>query len=464
MNNKYWINLTLGDLVSAEKKSIISGPFGSNIGKRFFRSSGVPVIRGNNLKTGSTVKFVDSGFAFITKEKADELNSYAAENDLVFTAVGTIGQVGIIEKTFKFSKYTISNKQLRATLDVKKILPLYAYYWFSSPWIEKLIIQRNVGSTVPLINLPVLKGLPIRMPVSLSQQQSIVGVLESIGNKIELNNKINAELEAMAKLIYDYWFVQFDFPDANGKPYKSSGGKMVYNEELKREIPQGWEDGSLSDIMTLQRGVTYSKNDIRDKNSEDVVPVLRATNITGNTIDLEDMVYVTSKLVSKNQKLEVGDVLITMSSGSKDHIGKNGMFHFKEEVAFGAFCARMVPNPGYSSYLFSYTQSDFMTSTIKNECLGTNINNLNSSLVKGFKMVLPEETILFAFEKQVSSLFQKIGLNQKENQKLTELRDWLLPMLMNGQVWVESNKAEEAYQQEEAELGLAAEGPGKYGA
>ena len=282
----------------------------------------------------------------------------------------------------------------------------------------------------------------------LDYQQRIGALLSDIDSKISLNNRINAELEAMAKTLYDYWFVQFDFPNKNGKPYKASGGKMVWNEELKREIPEGWRAGTLSEISDIVRGVSYSANDIKDKNERVVVPILRATNISGNVIDLQNMVYVPGEFVSDKQVLNKFDILITMSSGSKDHIGKNGFYYFDEHVAFGAFCAKLVAKVNYRYYLYSYTQSDFMFTTIKNESLGTNINNLNGTMVAGFKLVIPPKELIKKFNFKVESVFEKIGLNIRENQKLTELRDWLLPMLMNGQI-----KIKDA----ESELAMAAE-------
>jgi type I restriction enzyme S subunit len=148
------------------------------------------------------------------------------------------------------------------------------------------------------------------------------------------------------------------------------------------------------------------------------------------------MVYVPKQNVSNAQLLNKYDILITMSSGSKEHIGKNGFFYYEREASFGAFCAKIVAHAEYRYYLYSFTQSDFMFNTIKNECLGTNINNLNGSLVKGFRIVVPPSELIELFNEKVTSLYEKIGNNLIENQKLTELRDWLLPMLMNGQVKV----------------------------
>jgi type I restriction enzyme S subunit len=291
------------------------------------------------------------------------------------------------------------------------------------------------GTTTKTITKDAVRALEFDIP-NLNYQINISTLLFSIDSKIELNNRINAELEAMAKTLYDYWFVQFDFPDKNGKPYKTSGGNMVWNEELKREIPEGWEVGTLGDVAELVRGVTYGSDDIKSQSASDVIPILRATNISGNVVDLNNMVYVSKQNVSHAQLLNKYDILITMSSGSKEHIGKNGFFYYEREASFGAFCAKIVAHAEYRYYLYSFTQSDFMFTTIKNECLGTNINNLNGSLVKGFKLIIPPNELINSFNVKVNSVYEKIGNNLKENQKLTELRDWLLPMLMNGQVKV----------------------------
>ena len=202
----------LESLALPEKGAIISGPFGSNISSKFFVEIGVPVIRGNNLCLDYS-KFNDSGFVFITQEKADELNCWADKEDLLFTAAGTLGQVGILKEPLNFTRYVISNKQIRVRLDITKVNPLYAYYWFSSPWMFKRIAGVNKGSTVPLLTLAEIRDLPIFLPENRSTQDAVVEVLESISNKIALNKKMNQKLEAMAKHLYDYWFVQFDFPD-----------------------------------------------------------------------------------------------------------------------------------------------------------------------------------------------------------------------------------------------------------
>lgn len=191
--NKY-ITTTLEKIILEEEGSIISGPFGSNIGKKFFQKSGIPVIRGNNLSLENE-KFIDDGFVFISEEKANELKCDAYSNDLIFTAAGTIGQVGIIPKNSKYKRYVISNKQIRARIDTNKVDLLYAYYWFSSPWIAEYLKRNNKGSTVPLLTLNEVKNLPITYPKDKETQIKIAKVLENLINKINDNNQINNNLD-----------------------------------------------------------------------------------------------------------------------------------------------------------------------------------------------------------------------------------------------------------------------------
>lgn len=355
------------------------------------------------------------------------------QNDILFSWTGTIWKVTLIkEKPLNWNiKEWVYSLKPNTNLSDPNYLAYTLKYYTKLNVFQKI----SVGSTVFSVPMEKLLDVSINVP-ALKDQQKIASVLSTLDIKIELNNKINTELEAIAKILYNYWFVQFNFPDKNGKTYKSSGGEMLWNEELKRDIPKGWKNGTLNDIAELVRGVSYNSTEIKTKNDEYVIPILRATNISGNIIDLNNMVYVPKINVSHSQILNKYDILITMSSGSKDHIGKNSFFYYDEEVSFGAFCAKIVAKDQFRFYLYSFTQSDFMFNTIKNECLGTNINNLNGTLVKNFKIVIPPTEIIELFNKKIHSVYEKIGNNTKENKDLTQLRDFLLPMLMNGQVSV----------------------------
>jgi type I restriction enzyme S subunit len=180
---KEWLLCTLEDLKASEKRAIVSGPFGSNIGKRFFVEKGVPLIRGNNLTKGK-VQFVEEGFVFVTEEKAQELSGCTAlPSDLVFTAAGTIGQVGIIPNKPLYEKYIISNKQLRARVDRSRVLPMFLFYWFAHNRMQDFIAGQRRGSSIPVINLGILRKLPVGLP-DLTTQERIVHDLLATDYKI----------------------------------------------------------------------------------------------------------------------------------------------------------------------------------------------------------------------------------------------------------------------------------------
>ncbi len=370
-------------------------------------------------------------FPFFTcSSMPDTIDSFAFDKDAVLVAGNNAqGNFHVSRFNGKFNAY-----QRTYVLTAKPNFDI-DFVFYSLKLELKRLKDRSQGSQTKFLTMPILNSIALNN-ISKIEQVQIASILSSLDSKIALNNRINAELEAMAKTVYDYWFVQFDFPNAEGKPYKSSGGKMVWCEELKREVPEGWEVGTIGHIADLVRGVSYDSQNIKSQDDENVIPILRATNISGNVIDLNNMVYVPVEFVSEKQILKQYDILLTMSSGSKDHIGKNGFFYFDEKVSFGAFCAKLVAKSNFKFYLFSFTQSEFMFQTIKNECLGTNINNLNGGIVNRFKLIKPSNDVLENFNNIVEPIYKKIGNNQQENQQLSSLRDWLLPMLMNGQVRV----------------------------
>lgn len=332
--------------------------------------------------------------------------------------------------------------------DPKKVLPEFLLYSYLSPEFQGVIVSNTItGATVDRLSLTDLPSFRMRIP-PLGDQQRIAAVLSALDAKIELNQRLNAELEGMAKLLYDYWFVQYDFPlspaqaaalrqpHLAGKPYRSSGGPMVYHEHLKREIPKGWKVGDLEQLCSMVRGVTYSKADVRTPTDKNTVPILRATNVNNGIVDLSDLVYVTEDMPSEDQNLEKFDILVVMSSGSKTHVGKNALYCYDQKVAYGAFCSKVVPNASSRFFVAVHMQSDPFKKYISNVCRGTSINNLTNAHITKHQLPIPPQEQLQEFEKTVSSFFETIACNHQQNQELTTLRDWLLPMLMNGQVRV----------------------------
>jgi type I restriction enzyme S subunit len=234
----------------------------------------------------------------------------------------------------------------------------------------------------------------------------IVQILSDLDSKIELNNRINAELEAMAKTLYDYWFVQFDFPDKNGKPYKTSGGKMVWNEELKREIPEGWEVKKFGDVVAIKNG-----RDHKHLNRGNY-PVYGS----GGVMRQCDTFLYDSESILIPRKGSLGNLFyINEPFWCVDTI-------FYTQMKFPQSC----------KYLFYITQNF----NIAKMNTGTAVPSMTTEILNNLILIFPPSNILKSFDDILIPIFERKSKTKIENQKLTDLRDWLLPMLMNGQVKV----------------------------
>lgn len=270
-----------------------------------------------------------------------------------------------------------------------------------------------------------------------SQQKRISAVLSALDSKIDLNNRINVELEAMAKTLYDYWFVQFDFPfdfaqgkpDKNGKPYKSNGGKMVWNKELKREIPVGWDHGVASDQFIFNPSVSFSKDVIGSYIDMSALPT------SGFMTD-----EVQKKAYNGGVKFQNGDVVVARITPCLEN-GKTGLITLlaKDETGFGSteFIVLRGKRQPLSCFAACLSRSElFRKFAIANMTGTSGRKRIEAKTLETFGMPIPPEKLLSKFEETVAPFFKTATVNTKQNQHLSSLRDWLLPMLMNGQVKV----------------------------
>jgi type I restriction enzyme S subunit len=320
----------------------------------------------------------------------------------------------------------------------EKIVPEYLLYAYLSPAFQQTIVANTItGATVDRIALNEMSKFPIRVP-ELDEQKKVAELLENIDAKIDCNNRINAELEAMAKTLYDYWFVQFDFPDENGKPYKSSGGKMVYNATLKREIPDGWKVGALGQWLTFKRGISYKSSEVGDEG----VPLI---NLKSFYLDGSIKISGTKRYSGKfrnEQRIEPGELVIAITDVTRnaDIVGKAFVVPdlFDEYPLISCDVAAISGGshlPAY--YLERLFNSEEYHRYIRHFASGTLVLHLNLSGVEWFESFLPPEWLVQKYCKFAETARDKITANLKQNLELAQLRDWLLPMLMNGQVSVE---------------------------
>jgi type I restriction enzyme S subunit len=381
----------MSSISQTELGKLIEFQRGYDLPKSEFISGEVPVISSNGIL----------GFHNQAKVKAP---------GITIGRSGTVGLPHYIEVDFFPHNTALFIK------DFKGNIPKYIYYLIKTLGLNDF----KSGSGVPTMNRNHLHPLKVNAFLEIDDQQKIASVLSSLDSKIELNNRINLELETMAKTIYDYWFVQFDFPDRNGKPYKSSGGKMVWNEELKREIPEGWEVKDLQEIAKCimgqsPKGESYNQNGIG-------TPLLNGPAdyengaLKGRTFTTEP-----TRLCQKN------DLVLCIRAT----IGN--LVYSEQEFCLGRGVAAVRANDKrFSEFIYYLLIQEI--ERFKVQATGSIILGITKDDLIESKCLIPKIELISSFHNLIKPQFDKIRINKKENQQLSSLRDWLLPMLMNGQV------------------------------
>lgn len=368
---------------------------------------------------------------YISKERYEESPEIMLqEKDILISKDGTLGKIGYVRNLSKPSTVASGIFVLRNTSE-KNLDTDYLYHFLKSNIFKHFIYRmKSSGSTINHLYQRDLSQLEINLP-SLFQQQGISKTLNSIDAKIELNNKINAELEAMAKLIYDYWFVQFDFPNENGKPYQSSGGKMVFNEELKREIPAGWKVKKVNDLIDVRDGTHDSPKPVKKGHKLITSKHLKPEGLdfkNANTISSEDYLH-----INKRSKVDTGDILFSM-------IGNIGTIYKVEEKNIN-FAIKNVAlyktssKQNLKNYIYMYLHGYDMQRYMGNVTAGSIQKFIGLGSLRKMPLLIHEYTIS-NYNNRTNSLFERMNVLKLQNQTLSSLRDWLLPMLMNGQVTI----------------------------
>ena len=393
-------------------------------------TGGIRILRGGNIQNQHIELKTDDVFLPISYK--NNISQIYVGDTILVASTGSVDVLGKAATCFQYTEDVQIGAFLRIIRPKADKYTMLISSALSSDYFKRYIKAQAKGTSINNITLGYLRDFEIYAPHDFTGLSHLSANIE---NKICLNRAINDNLEAMAKQLYDYWFVQFDFPNEEGKPYKSSGGAMVWNEKLKREIPQGWSVLSVNDIAASVRGVSYAKDDMVDSNNG--VLVLRGNNIQDNHLIYDSNVaYIPSSFVSENQRIRPLDIIMTMSSGSKEHIGKSAMFQFASEDTFGAFLTKFTAKEHCAYLLFNLFNSKYFKAKIKSIACGTGINNLTNQTFDEIYVVMPEDELLLKFDKRQSQIFAEIGLIEKSNIELTRQQDELLPLLMNGQATV----------------------------
>lgn len=354
-------------------------------------------------------------------------------NDLVVARTGnSTGRTYVYSEDDE--KLAYAGFLIKYVFNSEKINPRYMKYFTVSDFYKKQISGFS-GSTRGNMNAQNFKNITVIYP-NRKNQDKMVELFDLISKKIKNNNKIISELESLAKTIYDYWFLQFEFPNEDGKPYKSSGGKMVWNEKLKREIPEGWDVKKIKDcVQHINTGLNPRDNFVLNEGGD--IKYITVKNLTTEgTLDFIGCDTITpevKQLINKRSMVAEGDILFA----SIAPLGRCFLIYETPEdweINESVFSIRPNTQCVNSEYLYLFFMSDWFVKKAEHSSTGSVFNGIRISALEDTPLVVPPKYILKKFKTLIMPLFKEKFFNGKQNQELASLRDFLLPMLMNGQV------------------------------
>ena len=396
---------------------IAAGPFGSNLKVECFVQSGFPIIDGANLKG---FKVTDNITKFVTEEKAQSLHrSIAHRGDVVVTISGTIGQIAYIPENSKYEAYLVSQRQFRVTFDRTKVFVPYLVYYFHTEQGQHQILSFANQTGVPALSQPLknFKKISIDLP-SIEKQRRIAGILGSLDDKIELNRRINANLEAQAQAFFKSWFVDFE-------PFRD--GPFVDSELGK--IPKGWRIGTIDEIIQILSGYAFKSETFTETGPYRLVTI---KNVQDGSLNIDGAVYV-SEIPDKMPQhchLDIGDILLSLTG----NVGRVCIVD-RDGLLLNQRVAKLHPKDKRNTF-FTYAlfRQDSFKQYLIQIAKGTAQLNLSPVETGNMKIVLANQDILLQFCEIGQPIFDNIILNCMEIITLSTMRDTLLPKLMAGEL------------------------------
>lgn len=397
-----------------------TGPFGSQLHEEDYVANGIPIVTVEHL---GDIGFTTQNLPMVSEKDACRLKKYCLKKgDIVFSRVGSIDR-NVYTKEDQ-EGWLFSGRCIRVRCDITKVNPRYLSFYFKLPSFKQMMFNRSVGATMPSLNTDIMDDLPLLL-LNRNEQDKVAKILGGIDDKIENNNTIVAQLESLAKTIYDYWFVQFDFPDENGRPYKSSGGKMVWNESLQREIPDGWETDILSSLayfVTKKQdvGILNENNYISNDNLINDMGGIKPSQYLPNVISATE--FITRDILLGNIRPYFRKMWLSDREGgcSADVLVIRAKNQILSEYLYYA-----LGNKSFFDYDMAGSKGSKMPRGDK-----THIMNF---------LICYREDLAIKFSEIVKPFITQISYLRRENQQLASLRDFLLPLLMNGQVSFKSD-------------------------
>ena len=383
---------------------------------------GIRILRGGNINSRNIMLKDDD--VFLPLSYTDQENQVHFGDTILVASTGSVDVLGKAATCFEEIPFTQIGAFLRIIRPKEQCYTMLISIAVNSEYFAKYIKSQARGTSINNITINYLKEFEIYCPTNYLPICNLYSILE---NKILLNRKINQNLEAMAKQLYDYWFVQFDFPDENGRPYKSSGGEMVWNETLKREIPFGWHCGNLFEIAVFTNGLACQK--FRPKDDEASLPVIKIREMhDGISADSEK---VTSN-IPESVKVYNGDVLFSWSASLEVMLWAYGLGGLNQHI-FKVTSANDFPKSFFYFQLLDYV--DVFKKMA--EARKTTMGHITQEHLQQSTIAIPDnKDIADRFEELISPIFNQIIKLHEEILNLTKQRDELLPLLLNGQISV----------------------------
>ena len=402
-----WKHYKMDELI----EEISMGPFGSDVKKEFYVDNGVPILNGSNLQG---FKLKEDCFGYLTKEKADSLKKCNAHRgDIIVTHRGTLGQIVYVPVNSKYDRYVISQSQFRFRCKADLVDVQYLVYYFHTREGQYKILANASQVGVPALAraTSTFRLIDIKLP-PLDDQRRIASILSSLDRKIELNNKINADLEEMAQAIFKNWFVDFE-------PFKD--GKFV-DSELGM-IPEGWKVGSPYEYVKVVYGAPYKSAKFND-NGEGL-PLIRIRDLK----DCNPQFY-TPEILPQTEYVNMGDIVAGMDAEFVPHIWKGNTGLLNQRVC------KLMPQQTSISNLFVLYLMKPELEFVQSYKTGTTVSHLGKADIDKFVVVLPPLKVVEECSKILDSILQRIKNISAESRNLSTLRDTLLPRLMSGELEV----------------------------
>ncbi|MBM4305406.1 MAG: hypothetical protein FJ123_01610 [Deltaproteobacteria bacterium] len=364
--------------------------------------------------------------AHITEERyAESPEIMLKEDDILMTKDGTIGKLAYLKDLP--DRATVASHIHVIRRKTNKILPKFLFYFFKTPIFRALVESKISGSVVPALTQRDIETLNTPLP-PIPEQTRIAEILSSIDDKIEVNHQMNKTLEKIGQALFKHWFVDFEFPNEEGKPYKSSGGKMIDSE--LGEIPEGWKVAKLADYGVFKNGINYLRDEIGDTEFF----IVNVRDIANNRLLLKnslDRINIDLKK-AKDYLLNDKDILIARSASPGEVSLVLGNL---DKVIYSGFSIRYrLNNP--NSYLYMFLIMQGLKENLSNFAVGTTLQSVNQETLRNMRFLLPPDKTLNEFNKIIEQILEKTYNNLIQNSSLSQIRDSLLPRLMSGKIRV----------------------------